>query len=68
MITGQSKAFHLGRWELLFKIMDEGSITRVVDIENLQRSQLSRIGYTTFGTPRKTLEFDTSCTRTSVKN
>ena len=75
MITGQSKAFHLGRWELLFKIMDEGSITRVADIENLQRSQLSRmvsglegIGYTTFGTPRKTLEFDTSCTRTSVKN
>lgn len=41
MITGQSKAFHLGRWELLFKIMDEGSITRVADIENLQRSQLS---------------------------
>ena len=34
MITGQSKAFHLGRWELLFKIMDEGSITRVADIEN----------------------------------
>ena len=33
MITGQSKAFHLGRWELLFKIMDEGSITRVADIE-----------------------------------
>lgn len=43
MITGQSKAFHLGRWELLFKIMDEGSITRVADIENLQRSQLSRM-------------------------
>lgn len=32
-----------GRWELLFKIMDEGSITRVADIENLQRSQLSRM-------------------------
>ena len=45
MITGQSKAFHLGRWELLFKIMDEGSITRVADIENLQRSQLSRNGF-----------------------
>lgn len=43
MITGQSKAFHLARWELLFKIMDEGSITRVADIENLQRSQLSRM-------------------------
>lgn len=43
MITGQSKAFHLGRWELLFKIMDEGSITRVADIENVQRSQLSRM-------------------------
>ena len=36
MITGQSKAFHLGRWELLFKIMDEGSITRVADV-NFQR-------------------------------
>ena len=42
MINSQWKALHLGRWELLFKIMDEGSITRVADIENLQRSQLSR--------------------------
>ena len=38
MINSQSKALHLGRWELLFKIMDEGSITRVADIENLQLS------------------------------
>ena len=43
MINSQWKALHLGRWELLFKIMDEGSITRVADIENLQRSQLSRM-------------------------
>ena len=43
MINSQWKALHLGRWELLFEIMDEGSITRVADIENLQRSQLSRM-------------------------
>lgn len=33
MINSQWKALHLGRWELLFEIMDEGSITRVADIE-----------------------------------
>ena len=54
MITGQSKAFHLGRWELLFKIMDEGSITRVADIENLQRSQFA-LG--SFGEKRTPTDF-----------
>ena len=44
MINSQWKALHLGRWELFVqKFMDEGSITRVADIENLQRSQLSRM-------------------------
>ncbi len=43
MLTRQWKSLHLGRWELLFKIIDEGSITRAADFNDLQRSQLSRM-------------------------
>ena len=43
MLSNQWKSMHLGLWELLFKVIDEGSITRVADLNSLQRSQLSRL-------------------------
>lgn len=43
MLSNQWKSLHLGLWELVFKVMDEGSITRVADINSIQRSRLSRL-------------------------
>lgn len=43
MINSQWKTLHLKCWELLFKVIDEGSITRVADIEDIERSRLSRM-------------------------
>ena len=43
MLSNQWKSLHLGLWELVFKVMDEGSITRVADMNSIQRSRLSRL-------------------------
>lgn len=43
MLINQKRTLHLGLWELVFKVMDEGSITRVAEINGLERSQLSRL-------------------------
>lgn len=43
MLSNQWKSLHLALWDLVFKIMDEKSITRVADKNEVQRSQLSRM-------------------------
>lgn len=39
----QHKKLHLGLWDLLFKVLDEGSISRAARQYNLERSQVSRM-------------------------
>ena len=34
---------HLGNWELLFLVLDEGSIARAADERGLERTRLSRL-------------------------
>ena len=43
MLTNQWKSKHLGMWELLFKVFEEGSVSRVADENGIDRGQLSRM-------------------------
>lgn len=43
MLTNQWKSLNLAMWDLVFRVMDEKSITRVADSCEIQRSQLSRL-------------------------
>ncbi|MBQ8829067.1 MAG: LysR family transcriptional regulator [Burkholderiaceae bacterium] len=37
------KTYNLGLWELFFKVLDEGSFSRVADQRGLERTQVSRL-------------------------
>ena len=43
MLTNQWKSKHLGMWELLFKVFEKGSVSRVADESGVDRGQLSRM-------------------------
>lgn len=43
MLTNQWKSKHLGMWELLFKVFEKGSVSRVADESRVDRGQLSRM-------------------------
>ncbi len=43
MLTNQWKSKHLGMWELLFKVFEKGSVSRVADETGVDRGQLSRM-------------------------
>lgn len=43
MLTNQWKSKHLGMWELLFKVFEKGSVSRVADESGADRGQLSRM-------------------------
>ena len=43
MAKNSQKKWHLGIWEMLFKVLDEGSISRASRQLNLERSQISRM-------------------------
>lgn len=43
MLRKDSKTLNLGLWELLFLVVDKGSIARAADERGLERTQVSRL-------------------------
>ena len=43
MLRKDSKTLNLGLWELLFLVLDKGTVARAADERGLERTQVSRL-------------------------